>query len=357
MNRVNVFFALGVLGLFTIISLALLHPLTPTASCPQSLHPSISARPNYNYNRKVHLLLPINAGAASEHAQFFCKTLFSSLVHGYEPTILNWDLELDWQPMRRMKVAGVHHYLTNLTDQNADTDLVLMVDSIDVWFQMSPKTIIQRFEESGASGVIAGAERVCFPNPEDSFACTGVPQSTVPIGAYYGAGGLPRWVNSGTVLGSVTAMRKLYNDLYKVFQETDLDGKGDQGVFNEFLAARRLSIDYHARLFYSTAYSGVLTTAQFINTPYHIDDLVPHELYPPMLYHAQTGEVPAIIHFNGPDKPVIKEWWGKLWWQRVTGGDDRFKDIVLNRVEGAVVKFPGGLKKWSDMCPKSTIGL
>src|ERR1700685_4271761 len=127
------------------------------------------------------------------------------------------------------------------------------------------------------------------------------------------------------------------------------------GVFNEFLASGldQLSVDYRSRLFWATAYSSPTYFAHFVNTPYHIDDLIPHELYPPLIYHAQTGEVPAVIHFNGPDKPLMEEWWGKVWWNKLQDGDDRFRHIVSSRMERAVVKFAGGgSKEWRELCPK-----
>jgi hypothetical protein len=56
---------------------------------------------------------------------------------------------------------GVHEYLSGITDKNADTDLVLMVDALDVWFQLSPRTLVERFDELGTSGVVASAEINC----------------------------------------------------------------------------------------------------------------------------------------------------------------------------------------------------
>jgi hypothetical protein len=94
----------------------------------------------------------------------------------------------------------------------------------------------------------------------------------------------------------------------------------------------------------------------FINTPYPIDSIIPHELFPPLLYHVPTGEVPAVIHINGPDKPKIEEWWGKLWWSQLQVGD-RFRDIVLSRTEGRNVTIAGvGPTDWRNLCPKDKIG-
>jgi hypothetical protein len=58
-------------------------------------------------------------------------------------------------------LAGAHEWLTNITDKTAENDLVLLVDALDVWFQVSPKTLIERFEELGTRGVVVGAEINC----------------------------------------------------------------------------------------------------------------------------------------------------------------------------------------------------
>ena len=97
--------------------------------------------------------------------------------------------------------------------------------------------------------------------------------------------------------------------------------------------------------------------SHFVNMPYHIDALIPHELYPPLLYQAQTGEVPVVVHFNH-GKELMDEWWGKLWWNKLEDDDARFKSIVLSRLEGAVITVAGvGLKTWRDICPKDMIGI
>lgn len=89
-----------------------------------------------------------------------------------------------------------------------------------------------------------------------------------------------------------------------------------------------------------------------------MDTVIPHELYPPLLYQTITGEIPALVHFNGPeDKGLMDEWWGKLWWNKLTDEDDRFRDIVYHRVEGAMVNFAGGgSKDWRELCPRETTG-
>jgi len=270
--------------------------------------------------------------------------------------------------MQRMKVFGVYEYLTNITDQNAESDLVVMMDALDIWLQLSPKTLIQRFEELNTFGVVLGADKACWPNEWESPACQEVPASTLPNGTYGENGELeesgmphtrPRWANSGTIIGTVAAMRTLYKDLVPIFQDPERVIDSDQGVFNEFLAAGRLSLDYRSRLFWATASADPTATAHFLNTPNPLDASIPHELYPPLLYQEQTGEVPVAIHFNDHmEKRLMDEWWGKLWWNTPHGVDNRFRDIVSSRVEGAAVKFAGdGWKFWREVCPKDVLDI
>jgi len=336
----------AVVALLAVILLAL-HPQTRQTFCkPSRLVPV--------QHRTLHFLLPIDKEAAKRPA--FCKSLLSALVHGYEPTIINWDAEGDYFFMQRVKVSAVHNYLKNITGKSAETDLVFTMDALDAWLQLSPGTLIERFDELGTSGVVTGGDTLCWPNEAESFACQKSPESPLPKGVY-GPNEEPRWSNSGTVIGSVAAMRTLYQDLVNIVDDPEQHVMSDQSVFNDFLASGRLSIDYHTRLFWATFVPQDTRAALFLNTPYHLDPVIPHELYPPLVYHAQTGEVPVVVHFNGPDKGLVDEWWGKLWWQKLQDGD-RFKDIVASRLEGQMVKFVGGgSKSWRDLCPKEAIGI
>ena len=120
------------------------------------------------------------------------------------------------------------------------------------------------------------------------------------------------------------------------------------------LAARRLSLDYRSRMFLSTASAAIEDSAFFMNVYYPIDPFVPHELYPPLLHNAPTGQIPVAVHFSGfSDKYLIDDWWGKMWWSKFEGPDDRFREIVSKRLEGAAVDFAGGgsRKPLTEICP------
>jgi len=350
MLHTHITFILIAGSLFLVISLALLH---------STIALSAESVPHQQRDRKLHLLLPLNSGVGT-NSPHFCKTLFSAIVHGYEPTVVNWDRQGNWKDMQRGKVYGVHEYLTNITDPNEDTDVVFMMDAIDIWLQLSPRTLIQRFEELNTSGVVAGADKICYPNDPESTVCKGAPPSTLPKGVYR-PNQEPRWANSGTVIGSVEAMRTLYTDLVKGLDSPEWQNSPmtcDQGIFNEFLAAGRLSLDYRARLFWPMDFTNPVEDSHIISAPYHIDDIIPHELYPPVLFQAITGEVPVAVHFNHY-KELRDDWWGKLWWNSLQNDDgERFRDIVSSRMEGAVIRFAGiGSKEWRDICPEEFTGI
>jgi hypothetical protein len=60
--------------------------------------------PTKSRPRKLYHLIPINSGLAGAR---FCKTLLSSVVHGYNPMILNWEIQGDGAFMQRHKVIGM----------------------------------------------------------------------------------------------------------------------------------------------------------------------------------------------------------------------------------------------------------
>jgi hypothetical protein len=70
----------------------------------ESSLPSYRPSAEKSNNRKLHLLLPINSDATTTLA--FCRTLFSTLVHGYNPIIINWNATGDREELQRLKVYG-----------------------------------------------------------------------------------------------------------------------------------------------------------------------------------------------------------------------------------------------------------
>ena len=120
------------------------------------------------------------------------------------------------------------------------------------------------------------------------------------------------------------------------------------------LFERRFILDYLERIFLQTSFNNIENSAFFINVYYPIDPFVPNELYPPLLQHGPSGQIPVAVHFNGrADKHLMDDWWGKLWWSKFEGPDGRFREIVSKRLEGAAVNFAGGggRKPLTEICP------
>ncbi|KAJ7915674.1 hypothetical protein B0H13DRAFT_1999797 [Mycena leptocephala] len=311
--------------------------------------PELDARP-----RKLFQLLPINSDGSGP---LFCKVLMSSLVHGYSPIILNWEAQGDGSYMQRMKVTGVYEFLLNFPSLQ-DNDVVFMMDAWDVWLQLPPQTLLERYEEYRSDAVVIGADKACWPNEWEEPACRGVPESPVPRIAYsegeeHGGNSThsntrrPRWANSGTVIGTVKSMKLLYRHLASRLPQT---ASTDQGIFNEFLHERRIILDYWSRLFWVNAQN--VDSGVIINTRYPVsavkDDIIPYHLLPPMVYHSQTGEYPVAIHFNDHrHKNMMNDWWGRLWWTKLG-----FRDIWEKRLETGTAQFAHNQStvRWKDLC-------
>lgn len=85
-----------------------------------------------------------------------CKTIMSSVALGYPlPTLLNWDGEFnrpEWhfQGSHIAKLESLLAVIEELLDNSDDADeddLALMVDAYDIWFQLPPSVLIQRFHQ------------------------------------------------------------------------------------------------------------------------------------------------------------------------------------------------------------------
>ncbi|KAJ7117596.1 hypothetical protein C8R44DRAFT_983094 [Mycena epipterygia] len=334
------FFALAVILALFILPAILYHKNNLWHFSPDS-----DARP-----RRLFHLLPINKQGSGP---LFCKVLMSSLVHGYSPIILNWEAQGDGSYMQRMKVVGVYEFLLDLT-RSEDDDVVFMMDAWDVWLQLPPQTLLERYEEYGSDMVVIGADKACWPNGWDEPACRDVPESPVPKIAY-GEGekhdGLntrrPRWANSGTVIGTVKSMKAVYRDLVAKLSET---ASTDQGVFNEFLHEGRITLDYWSRLFWVNADN--IDSGIIVNTRHPVsavkDDAIPYHLLPPMLYQSQTGEYPVAIHFNDHlHKNLMTDWWGRLWWTK-----PGFRSVWERKLQTGTAQFAHNhsMVRWQDLC-------
>lgn len=101
--------------------------------------------------RRLRVFMPADAANLN-----LCKTIMSSVALGYPlPTLLNWDGDFnrpEWHfagshiAKLESLLAVIEELLHNEDDANED-DLALMVDAYDLWFQLPPSVLIQRFHQ------------------------------------------------------------------------------------------------------------------------------------------------------------------------------------------------------------------
>lgn len=222
---------------------------------PSALSPS---RPG-----SVHLLVP-----ASNPDENLCKALVSSSILGYpSPKVLNWgktfnDERLVSGGSHIAKISGVFQYLESLLPEQ-DDDLVLMVDGYDVWFQLRPQTLIQRYFDINRRAndrirrdlgdrvvnknkieqkIVFSAQKRCWPWAPDAAPCYAVPNSTLPHNVFgpdtdTDVGDRnpylkfrPRYLNSGVAIGTAGAMRLLFAEAL-ARARADANFGSDQNIF------------------------------------------------------------------------------------------------------------------------------
>ena len=169
------------------------------------------------------------------------------------------------------KIRGVHEFLKD-AKKVKDDDLVVVIDGYDVWFQLPPDVLIERYhviikeanqrlrgrygtvvnEDSGESDtmkmvqrytqkIVFAADKICWPNSAEDPACAAVPYSTLPKNVYGPQTdkdpeaylNRPRYLNSGTLIGPVAEVRRLYEYALQKLEERGGRVLGDQFLFAE----------------------------------------------------------------------------------------------------------------------------
>ncbi|KAL6865532.1 hypothetical protein ACO1O0_001626 [Amphichorda felina] len=102
-------------------------------------------------NRHLRVFMPADGPNIN-----LCKTVMSSVALGYPlPTLLNWDGDFnrpEWHfggshiAKLESLLAVIEELLDNSQDAHED-DLALMVDAYDIWFQLPPSVLIQRYHQ------------------------------------------------------------------------------------------------------------------------------------------------------------------------------------------------------------------
>lgn len=195
-------------------------------------------------NKKLHLLLPATRSDVN-----LCKTLLTLTILGYpNPHIVGWGAQDAIKDMRGggshiAKITAMLKYINDTERRKQpgfDGELVFMIDSYDVWFQLPVEVLFARYEaiiaeenvrvahrmgraydrEGIRSQVIFGAGKRCSPNQIHTVACYPVPNSPLPMDLHNGntdtligrnifSSFRTRYLNSGYIIGPIGAVRSL----------------------------------------------------------------------------------------------------------------------------------------------------
>lgn len=209
-------------------------------------------------SRKLQIVLPANNPDVN-----LCKTLATITALGYStPSIVGWQQTFNHSEMMSEgshlgKITNTLNYLEALEPQN-DTDLVLVMDAYDIWFQLPPSILIERYERLVQEGTARAAQRVgsdaaglkqtiifaagkrCAPNQSHTIACYAAPDAPIAkdlygvntdtvIGRNKYYSGRQRFLNSGYVIGPAADMRRLFRRASVLIAEHEDNDPTDNG--------------------------------------------------------------------------------------------------------------------------------
>lgn len=184
---------------------------------------------------------------ATQSNDRFCKTLMTLTMLDYsDPYIVAWDME---DSKGGLKGGGSHFAkitssLDYINDEERrkqpgfDDELVFIIDSYDIWFQLPQEVLLSRYEaivreenervahrmgrawkeEDISSPIIFGGGKRCCPNQIQTVSCYPVPESPLPDDIHGGATDTmmgrnewssrrTRYLTAGYVIGPVGKMR------------------------------------------------------------------------------------------------------------------------------------------------------
>ncbi|KAF9873564.1 hypothetical protein CkaCkLH20_09023 [Colletotrichum karsti] len=241
-------------------------------------------------SRRLRLFMPADGPNIN-----LCKTIMSAVALGYPmPTLLNWNGEFnrpDWHfaGSHIAKLESLLAVIDNIYEEDEDVnenDLALLVDAYDIWFQLPPSVLIERFhklnrdadarvakewDEHGfkdefpipppKQNIIVTTAKDCQPdwesgsNPRYEY----WPDSPLPSD-FYGEGTdeiipyvfdsarkykkiRPRCVNSGMIMGTIGALRGALQKAKDKVDRTAMNGRqlwSDQALFAEVIGDQEM---------------------------------------------------------------------------------------------------------------------
>ncbi|KAF2210518.1 hypothetical protein CERZMDRAFT_45579 [Cercospora zeae-maydis SCOH1-5] len=212
------------------------------------------------YTSRLHVLLP-----ASNAAVDMCKTLLTGSMLGYPtPTLIAWNETFDRAALlgggsHVAKISRVLEWLRHLPP-DMDSDLVFMMDAYDIWFQLPPEVLVDRYHminrkankrlrdrlgnayyaENIRQTIVFGAGKRCAPNQMHTIACYPIPDSPLPDDLY-GANTdtvmgknkytshRQRYLNSGYIIGPAKDMRLMFTRAWEKIEANQDHDPWDNG--------------------------------------------------------------------------------------------------------------------------------
>ncbi|KAG7141181.1 hypothetical protein HYQ45_002164 [Verticillium longisporum] len=247
----------GSLVILALLAVAGSQPVAPTPPAADDTDP---------HNRRLRIIVP-----ADEPGANLCKMLLSTVANGYPaPLIINWGRDFHKQGgwfggSHLGKIDGTLDALEALaSDEEAPPaerlrpdDLVLIVDAYDVWFQLPPRVLIERFLAQNAAAdarILAGwsadaPDAIAAPTQRViSTARTDLYGPETDKGDPDRDGHAlhrtrPRYINSGAVLGRADDVLRTLRRAYAKVREGQDAGNNlfsDQGILGEILGQQEV---------------------------------------------------------------------------------------------------------------------
>ncbi|CAM1506084.1 Fc.00g057250.m01.CDS01 [Cosmosporella sp. VM-42] len=243
-------------------------------------------------SRRLRVFMP----ADGPHINL-CKTIMSAVALGYPmPTLLNWDGDYnhpDWHfagshIAKLESLLSVIEVLLNGAEDDDDVsedDLVLLVDAYDIWFQLPPSVLIQRYhqlnreadervrkqwEDLGISSefpippprqeIVITTAKDCFPdsNSGSDPKYEHWPESPMPSDLYGENTDRvlstfdparkyknirPRCVNSGMIMGTIGALKRALERSQEKVNDVTMKGRqlwSDQALIGEVMGEQEM---------------------------------------------------------------------------------------------------------------------
>jgi hypothetical protein len=215
---------------------------------------------------RLHLIVPVTSPAFR-----LCQTLLSMVSLGWPaPIFIGWNIKpadgnAGGKVSHLFKVTSTLAYLQKLPEEQ-DDDLVLLVDAYDIWFQLRPEVFLARYfavkedanrriaaelgratvERYGLKNtVLFNVDKGVWPPIDVATDLWWLPKPDIDFGPYTDIRDLndniPRWVNSGSIIGPVKDVRRVFDAarkrIQRDFSSTHPEWRGaDQGYFSSVFA-------------------------------------------------------------------------------------------------------------------------